>query len=123
MTTLAGRLLPKPTNLVKQPAIHSTFHLPQYHWNIDTQRQGHQPHTGRQTPIPKYPAHGHLQLVTSTNTSEASPEPGRIVFVRQRRYLVEGVTPPSTLGEASLVNPILPRRRRPRRTPNSPLGA
>ena len=43
-------------------------------------------------------------MTISTNTGEAPPEPGRIAFVRQRRYLVEGVTPPSTSGEASLVN-------------------
>ena len=44
------------------------------------------------------------RVTISTNTGEAPPEPGRIAFVRQRRYLVEGVTPPSTAGEASLVN-------------------
>lgn len=31
------------------------------------------------------------------------PKPGEIVRVRQRRYLVEGVTPPPTGGEQHLV--------------------
>ena len=43
-------------------------------------------------------------LVISINPSEAPPEPGQIAFVRQRRYLVEGVTAPPTDGEASLVD-------------------
>ena len=43
-------------------------------------------------------------MTISTNMGEAPPEPGRIAFVRQRRYLVEGVTLPSAAGEASLVN-------------------
>ena len=36
--------------------------------------------------------------------SETPPEPGRIAFVRQRRYLIEGVTPPPIVGESSLVD-------------------
>ena len=32
-----------------------------------------------------------------------SPEPGRIALVRQRRYLVENVTPPPSPDEAMLV--------------------
>ena len=35
--------------------------------------------------------------------TKAFPEPGRLVFVRQRRYLVENVTAPSSSGEATLV--------------------
>ncbi len=33
-----------------------------------------------------------------------SPEPGRIALVRQRRYLVENVTPPPSPNEAMLVD-------------------
>ena len=33
-----------------------------------------------------------------------SPEPGRIALVRQRRYLVENVTPPPSPDEAMLVD-------------------
>ena len=33
-----------------------------------------------------------------------SPEPGRIALVRQRRYLVENVTPPPSRDEARLVD-------------------
>ena len=33
-----------------------------------------------------------------------SPEPGRIALVRQRRYLVENVTPPPSLDDATLVD-------------------
>lgn len=36
--------------------------------------------------------------------TEALPEPGRIAFVRQRRYLVEAVAPPPADGEATLVD-------------------
>ena len=43
-------------------------------------------------------------MAISTNMSEVLPEPGRIAFVRQRRYLVEGVLAPPAAGEASLVN-------------------
>ena len=35
---------------------------------------------------------------------ETLPEPGRIAFVRQRRYLVEEVVPSSMIGEATLVD-------------------
>ena len=43
-------------------------------------------------------------VAISTSMSEVLPEPGRIAFVRQRRYLVEGVMAPPAAGEASLVN-------------------
>ena len=33
-----------------------------------------------------------------------SPEPGRIALVRQRRYLVENVTPPPAPGYATLID-------------------
>ena len=33
-----------------------------------------------------------------------SPEPGRIALVRQRRYLVENVTPPPSPDDATLVD-------------------
>ena len=36
--------------------------------------------------------------------TELLPEPGRIAFVRQRRYLVEDVTAPPASGEATLVD-------------------
>ena len=36
--------------------------------------------------------------------TETCPEPGRLVFVRQRRYLVENVAAPSSAGEATLVD-------------------
>ena len=33
-----------------------------------------------------------------------SPEPGQIAYVRQRRYLVEEVTQPSAVADATLVD-------------------
>lgn len=33
----------------------------------------------------------------------SAPQPGQLVHVRQRRYLVEDVTPPRTAGDATLV--------------------
>jgi hypothetical protein len=39
-------------------------------------------------------------LAASANT----PQPGQLVHVRQRRYLVEDVTPPPAAGEATVVS-------------------
>ena len=43
-------------------------------------------------------------MTTGANGSGACPEPGQIAFVRQRRYLVERVAAPPTVGEATLVS-------------------
>ncbi len=42
--------------------------------------------------------------MTALSPEPGRPEPGRVALVRQRRYLVENVTPPPSPGEARLVD-------------------